>query len=114
MKKNIDTTNGLGNYLYDISIKNIIFITTNENKVNNNAKLYKKYTIDIRDIENSKYYIGVYSYKQATVLNIIDSKTSKNIQFLINSREEFEDIEIDDLTNHVNKQIADFVVGYFE
>lgn len=118
--KKIHTEKLLENYLYDINIFDNLFITLNKNKIDINDENFKQYTYDVMEIDNTKYYIVIYAVGKNTILTIIESlsiienKQIVNSQFLIKSKKALNNLKIDDLTKHIDFQIADLVIGYLD
>lgn len=119
----MNTEQSLENYLYDINISDNLYITLDKNKIDINAKNYKKYTYDVKEIDNTKYYIITYQVDKNTILTIIEQetiienieyKTISTTQFLIKSKTELNDITIKSLTKHINYELADLVIDYLD
>lgn len=114
MKTEIKNSTVLGNYLFDINIKDSLYITLNKSKIDTNGENYKQYTTDVIEIEGSQYYLGVYDFNKNIVLTVIENETNVNSQFLITSIEECRNLETEDLTDYMNNEVANLIIGYFD
>jgi len=120
--KKIHKEQSLENYLFDINIFDNIYITLNQNKIDINGENNKQYTYDVIEIKDTKYYIIIYAVGKDTILTIVEQetiienieyKTISETQFLIKSKKELNNLKIDDLTKHIDFQVANLVIGYF-
>ncbi|SNR75474.1 hypothetical protein [Lutibacter flavus] len=121
--KKMHTEQLLENYLFDINILDNLYITLNKNKIDINVKNYKQYTIDVREIDYTKYSIITYQVGKNTILTILEHETIiENIeyetisttQFLIKSEKALHNLKINDLTKYIDFKVADLVIGYLD
>ena len=106
--------NILENYLFDINISNLIYITLDKTKMEDNCVHHSKNFYGLSAFEDSKYDIAYYDVNNCTLLTILENGNLANSQFLVTSEDIRDYITIEDLTKYVGPEVADLVLCQFE
>lgn len=122
MKTKKETLNPVEIYQFDAVISNEIYITLDKDKIDMNCNNFIDYTVNAVEIEYSNYCFAVYEIGKNTILTIMEGKGSlyspkyeliTNSQFLFTSEDIRGSIKTKDLTQFVNPEVANLIIGYF-
>lgn len=113
MKTNIQSGKKIKPFLFDKQITDNIFLALDKIKVEKNCDNYKGHFLDINGDTDSIYAIASYSFGKHFIITFLKDGETIESQFLVSDPSNLDELDIKDLSQYVNYEIADMFISYF-